>query len=234
MNAANNNNNETADATVLLDIVIPKVSKYTSPRYIAKVFYENKIAMVRHVKFIQYKFTCGEIFKRAIIQLACWFNSPAAQNIQRKIQTQSFARTIHKDENAWTLQAATEDDKNLNVEECAFFKIQNVAKYGYYFKGEVQENEKVVPVFVRDIHSNIQYVYYREPKLEGGTTNWENKTPNDIIDYFSRMCEVLETEDVKIIEGLKYYMTKNQSKSKSTVYSVASQKHFTPKIVRYQ
>jgi hypothetical protein len=189
----------------VLEITIPKVSEFTSGRYIAKIFYENKVGMIRSIKFVNFKIQ-GMTFKRAIIQMACWFNTAIAENIQNRILKNTFAKMVHKDENAWKIVESTSTDKDSICKEHVYFKIQDVSKYGMTFKGEVQQKVDVYSVLKQE--SNIQYVFYNEPKNEGEDIKWAKRTPLEILKYMSHLYEVLVDEDDKIVEGLRDFAEK--------------------------
>lgn len=189
----------------VLEITIPKVSEFTSGRYVAEIFYENKVGMIRSIKFVNFKIK-GMNFKRAIIEMACWFHSAAAENIQNRILKNKFAMMVHKDENAWKIVKSIKTDMEAICKERVYFKIQDVKKYGMTYKGEVQQIVDVQPVMKQS--GNVQYVFYNEPKNEGEHIKWSKRTPMEILTYMSHLYETLVDEDDKIVEGLREFAEK--------------------------
>lgn len=181
-------------------ITIPKVSGYTSARYIAQILLQHKIAIVRCVKFIPFKI--GEVghFKRAVIHIACWMRSPVSETILQRLETNTEARVVHKAEKAWVFKPSSENEKNVNVRECVFFKMHNIVK-SEIFKGGVQEPVYVQPVNKRTKDAT-QYVFYNEPRLLGETIRWEKRTPLEILDHITHSMDVLDKEEEKIIVEL--------------------------------
>ena len=180
-------------------ITIPKVSGYTSARYIAQILLQHRIAVVRCVKFIPFRLEAGQ-FKRAIIHVACWIRSPAAETIQERLGANTEAHLVHRSENTWTIKNTTENEKNANVRECVFFRMQNVSKSEIY-KCSVQDAAIVQPVGKR-IDNVVQYVYYNEPRLVGEKMNWSKRSPLEILEHMTNAMDVLEREENSAMKDL--------------------------------
>ena len=185
----------------VLDIVIPKVSKYTSARYIAQVLFTNKIAMVRSVKLVPYTASNGYTQKRAIIHLACWFNNAAAYNLQRRILDNGSGKLVHKSDNAWTIYQTSDSDKYMGTMEVAYFKIHNTKQYGTQFQSEYYEKYNLIPVIPKS-ESAIQYMYYKPVELNTKYTTHLLESEN-IIEEVRVLNKLIDSENAKIVQGLK-------------------------------
>lgn len=185
----------------VLEIVIPKVSKYTSARYIAQVLFMNKIAMVRSIKLVSYTASNGHIQKRAIILLACWFNNVVAFNLQKRILDNGYGKLVHKSDNAWTILPSSASDKYKGTMEVAYFKIHNTRIYGSTFQSEYYEKLAVMPVIPK-LDSAIQYMYYKPAEL-----NMKYKVQlmesENIVEEVRVLNKLVEEENAKIVHGLK-------------------------------
>ena len=200
---SNANSNSVVSTNSNLDITIRKVSVFTSARYIAKVLLMNKIATVRSIKFIP--FQVNKIhYKRAVIEIASWMDSSSSITIQERLQNKIEARLAHKDENVWKIIPTNKNDLEASPKEWVFFKIQNTKIFGNVFKGKVQKEVKVHNVLDVD-YPKYQYVYYNEPAVERFDENWSKSSPNEIINYFSKVYEVLDEENDMIVGGLAVY-----------------------------
>jgi hypothetical protein len=180
-------------------ITIPKVSVYTSARYIAQMLLQHRVAVVRCVKFISFRLDAG-YFKRAIIQVACWMNSPTAKTIQEHLHADTLAHLVHKDDNKWSIKNSTENEKNANARECVFFKMHNLSK-SEFFKGGVQDAVLVQPVGKR-IENAAQYVYYNEPSVLGAKIDWSKRSPLELLEHLTNTMDVLEKEENRAIKDL--------------------------------
>lgn len=185
----------------VLDIVIPKVSKYTSARYIAQVLFMNRIAMVRSIKLVPYTASNGYIQKRAIICLACWFNNAAAYNLQRRILENGSGKLVHKSDNAWVITQSSESDKYMGPMERAYFKIHNTKQYGTQFQSDYYKKCKLASVFPKS-ELDIQYMYYKPVELKDTHLKHLIDSEN-IIEEVNVMNKLIEEENAKIVQGLK-------------------------------
>ena len=198
-----------------LDITIRKVSVFTSARYIAKVLLMNKIAVVRSIKFIPFHMN-GKHYKRAVIEIASWMDSPSSITIQEHIENKTEAKLAHKEENVWKMIKTNRNDLEASPKEWVFFKIQNTRYFGNTFKGKVQQKAKLANVLDID-YPDYQYMYYNEPKVERFNEDWSKSLPNEILNYFSKVYEVLDEENDMIVGGLAVY-AKSMVVEGNTIY----------------
>jgi hypothetical protein len=187
----------------VLEIVIPKVSKYTSARYIAQVLFVNKIAMVRSIKLVSYTAANGHIQKRAIIRLACWFNNVVAFNLQRRILDNGYGKLVHKSDNAWTILPSSETDKYKGTMEVAYFKIHNTRVYGSEFQSEYYEKQAVMPVIPK-LESVTQYMFYKPSELSMKYKEHLIES-EDMLKEIAVLNKQIEEENAKIVQGLKEF-----------------------------
>lgn len=212
---SNANVNTNANANANLDITIRKVSVFTSARYIAKVLLMNKIAVVRSIKFIPFHMN-GKHYKRAVIEIASWMDSPSATTIKEHIENKTEAKLAHKEENVWKIIKTNTNDLEASPKEWVFFKIQNTHYFGNTFKGKVQKEAKLANVLNVD-YPDYQYMYYNEPKVERFNEDWSKSSPNEILNYFSKVYEVLDEENDMIVGGLVVY-AKSMVVEGNTIY----------------
>lgn len=191
-----------------LEITIPKVSKYTSARYVAKVLLMNKIAIVRSVRMVTYTTPTGYIQKRAVIVLASWFKNVVAYNLQERLTNNGFAKLVHKSDNAWTLILSNSEDKYLPTNEITYFKIHNVNVYGNTFSSTYLEPMELKPVFP-EMDSPVQYMYYKPATLKPDKSEMLMATEN-MIGEVSRIVKALKEEERKMVQGLKDFIAKRK------------------------
>jgi hypothetical protein len=187
-----------------LEITIPKVSKYTSARYVAKVLLMNKVAIVRSVHMVSYTASNGFIQKRAVIVLASWFPNVVAYNLQERLKNNGFAKLVHKSDNAWTLIPSNQEDKYVATYEISYFKIHNVNVYGTMFSSYYLEPVELKPVFPES-DSPIQYMYYKPSLLKQDKAELLIAT-EDMVEEVARIVKVLKEEEKKMVQGLKDYV----------------------------
>ena len=95
------------------NLMIVGVQKQFTAKFIAQLFWNQHIAMVRTVTLIPYLDDNSEIYNIAYITLIDYCDSEIAYNFIRKLKTKNLAKIVYQDDDTWNVTLNTHNNGQL-------------------------------------------------------------------------------------------------------------------------
>jgi len=98
--------------TIIKSLIIPRIERQYTQKYIADVFWRQHIAKVSSITLIPY----SKMYNTAYITIGEWSDTEIAYNfIQRVNNLYKEARIVHRDDEWWPIQLNTHNNRNICI-----------------------------------------------------------------------------------------------------------------------